>query len=248
MSPWHLEALRLWRTRRLIALVSVFVILGLGLPILSYYLPELVKSGSNGVQVVVPKQTPADSMAGFGHNAAQLGSLVIVVMAAATLAIDARPALAAFYRSRVRSPWVLLVPRAVALSLAATLALGLGILCAWYETAVLIDPLRGEALAAGFGLGALWVCFCVGVVALWASIARGVLPTAGASLGSLIVLSFISSFDRLSSWSPTAIDGSVANFVGPHHVGAPWHAVVVTILVTVALVGIAIWRFARRAI
>jgi hypothetical protein len=79
--------------------------------------------------------------------------VVIVVVAAASLAIDARPGLAAFYRSRVRRPSILVVPRYVATSLVATIALGLGVLCALYETSVLIGPMRPGALAAGYGLG-----------------------------------------------------------------------------------------------
>jgi hypothetical protein len=69
MSPWKLEALRLWRTRRLVALAGAFAILGLGIPILTYELPSLIKNGTGGIQVTVPRQTPADSLVSFGSNA-----------------------------------------------------------------------------------------------------------------------------------------------------------------------------------
>jgi ABC-2 type transport system permease protein len=189
MSPWRLEVLRLWRTRRLIALAAPFVLLGLGLPILTHDLPELAKHSSGGVRVIAPPPTPVDALRGFGQNAAQLGTLVIVVVAAATLAIDARPALAAFYRSRARRASILVLPRYVTVCLAATLSLGFGVLCVWYETDALIGPLRPGALAAGFGLEAFWVWFCVAVVALWASLARGVPAAVGATLASLLALS-----------------------------------------------------------
>ena len=92
MSPWRVEMLRVWRTRRLVALVAVFVLFGLGIPVLTYYLPEIVRhANTGGVQIILPRQTPADALIGFGQNAAQLGTLVVVVVAAASLAIDARP-------------------------------------------------------------------------------------------------------------------------------------------------------------
>jgi len=246
MSAWRLEALRLWRTRRLIALVVPFVLLGLGIPILTHDLPEIAKHSSEGVPVIAPPPTPVDALAGFSANAAQLGTLVIVVVAAASLTIDARPALAAFYRSRVRRASILVVPRYVAVSLAATLALGLGILCAWYATSLLIGPLHAGPLAAGYGLEVLWVCFSVGVVAAWASVARGVPAVAGASLASLLVLVFLSSIHALSSWSPTKLAVSVADLVRPQHPDIPWHAVAITMAGTVVLITISTWRFARR--
>lgn len=246
MSPWRLEALRLWRTRRAVGLVAPFVLLGLGIPILTHNLPELAKHASGGVRVIAPPPTSADAIAGFGANAAQLGTLVIVVVAAAGLAIDARPALAAFYRSRARRPSVLVVPRCVVVSLAATLALGLGVLCAWYETSALIGPLRLSALAAGYGLEVLWVWFCVGVVAAWASVARGVPAVAGASLASLLVLVFLSGIHALSSWLPSKLAASVADLVPPQHPDVPWHAAAITVAGTVVLIAISAWRLARR--
>ncbi len=247
MSPLWVEVLRLWRTRRLIALAAPFVLLGLGIPILTHHLPELAKHSSGGVRVIAPPPTPVDALRGFGGNAAQLGTLVVVVVAAASLAIDARPALAAFYRSRRRRPSVLVLPRYVAVCLAGMLALGLGVLCAWYATDALIGPLPPGGLAAGFGLEALWVCFCVGVVALWASLARGVPVIAGASLASLLALAFLSGIHALSSWSPSALGASVADLVGAHHPGVPWHALTITAVATVALVATSAWRLTQRA-
>jgi len=246
VSPWHLEAVRLWRTRRLIALVVPFVLLGLGIPILTHNLPELAKHASGSLRVIAPPPTPADAIAGFGANAAQLGTLVIVVVAAASLTIDARPSLAAFYRSRVRRPFVLVVPRYVAVSLAATLSLGLGVLCAWYQTSALIGPPRAGALAAGYGLEVLWVCFCVSLVAAWASVARSVPAVAGASLISLLALVFLGSIHSLSSWSPTALAASVADLVRPQHSGVPWHAFGITMGSTPVLIAISARRLARR--
>lgn len=246
MTPWRLELLRLWRTRRLVALIAPFILLGLGIPILTHNLPELARHASGGVRVIAPPPTPADALAGFAANAAQLGTLVIVVVAAANLTIDARPGLAAFYRSRVHRPSILVVPRYVAVSLAGALALGLGVLCAWYETSVLIGPLRAGALAEGYGLEALWVCFCVAVVAAWASVVRGVPAVAGASLGSLLALVFVSSIHAFSPWSPSALAASVADLARPQHPGVPSHALAITAPGTVVLVTIAAWRLARR--
>jgi hypothetical protein len=170
MSPWRLEVARLWRTRRLVAVGGAYVILGLSIPVLTYYLPSIVAhSDTGGLKLVVPRQTPADALVGCGQNAGQLGTLAVIVVAAAGLAIDARPALAAFYRTRARSGSRLLLPRYATTRAAAVVCFGLGILAAWYETSVLNGPLNAGTLAGGFGIETAWICVCVSVVALWDS-------------------------------------------------------------------------------
>lgn len=91
------------------------------------------------------------------------------------------------------------------------------------------------------------MCFCVAVVAAWASLARGVPAVAGASLASLLALAFLSGIHALSSWSPSALGSSAADLVGAHPSGVPWHALAVTAAGTVVLVATSAWRLARRA-
>lgn len=156
MGPWRLESLRMWRTRRLIALCATFLVLGLGEPVLTYYLPQLVKGGADkGVQIILAKQTPADAIDGFAGNVGQLGTLVVVIVAAANVAIDAHPGLAAFYRTRIHRPALLVVPRYVTTSAASIAALALGTLGAWYETIVLLGTVPLGALMTGLALEAL---------------------------------------------------------------------------------------------
>ena len=170
MGPWRLEALRAWRTRRLIALAATFLLFGLADPILTFYLPELVKGNANGIKISIPAQTPADGIAAFAGSVAQIGTLVVVIVAAASLAIDARPGLAAFYRTRLRRPTRLVLPRYLTITAAAIAAFALGTLGAWYETSVLLGPVPLAGLAAGFGLETLWLCFATAVAA--ASVSR----------------------------------------------------------------------------
>ncbi len=177
MGPWRLELLRVWRTRRVIALAATFLILGLGVPVLTYYLPELVKNAGNGVRIVAPKPTPADAIAGFASNVAQLGTLVVVVVAAANLSIDAHPALAAFYRTRVHRPILLVLPRYTVVTAASVATLALAALGAWYETTVLLGSVGFGALIGGLALEAIWFCFVTSIVAAFTSAIRGVLAS-----------------------------------------------------------------------
>src|SRR5690242_21648586 len=111
MTVWQLERARLLRTRRALTLAATFLLLGLGSPVLTYYLPDIVKSGGGGnVQIIVPPQTALDGMVSYTGNLDSLATLIVIVVAAATLCVDASPILAAFYRTRLRAP-ALLLPR-----------------------------------------------------------------------------------------------------------------------------------------
>jgi ABC-2 type transport system permease protein len=205
MSPWRLEYLRLLRTGRLVALAATFVVLGFGMPVLTYFLPQLIEGSGGDIEVVVPKQTAADGIVGYASNLAQIGSLVVVVVAAASFAIDARPSLGAYYRTRAPSIGRLLLPRAVALAAATGLSLVLGTLGAWYETSILLGSVDMAALAEGMLLMALWFGFVICLTVAVAGVQRGVLGVAGVTIGILLALVFLGSFSALASWLPTRL-------------------------------------------
>jgi ABC-2 type transport system permease protein len=129
---------------------------------------------------------------------------------------------------------------------AAVLALVLGVLAAWYETAVLIGPPRAVALAAGFALEAAWLCFAAATVAAWASVTPAVLATTGASLASLLALALLAEIPAVSGWSPTALAGSLGDLAKTHHATTLWHAVVIAVPSTIALLALAAWRLTHH--
>lgn len=247
MGPWHLELLRMWRTRRWIALVATFVILGLGLPVLTYFLPDLISGADKSLQIVVPKQTAADAIAGFANNGGQLGTLVLVVVAAASLAIDAHPALSAFYRTRVRRADLLVLPRYVVVTAASVVALILGTLGAWYETTVLFSSVNFGALAGGVGLEAVWLCFVASIVLLFSSVFRSVLGVVGWAVAFLLTLALLTNLGAIASWLPTRLAASVGDLV-QRPAGDIWHAVVVAVFGTAIGLAVGVYLLGRREI
>lgn len=245
MGPWRLELLRCWRTRRAIALAATFLILGLGIPVLTYYLPELANGAKDGLQIHIPKQTAHDAIAGFANNVGQLGTLVVVIVAAATMAVDARPGVAAFYRTRLRRPAQLVLPRYVVVTAASIAALALGTFGALFETSVLIGPVSFAALMAGLGLEALWLCFATSIVTLFASAIRGVLGVVGASIVLFLALVLLEGLPSAFSWFPTSLSGSVSDLV-QRPAGEIWHAILISGVSGVAALALAVNRFGQR--
>lgn len=246
MSIWRLEWLRAWRTRRIVALGAIFLILGLGSPVLTYYLPEIVKNSNNsGVQIVVPKQTAADGIRSFTGNLAQLGTLVVAIVASASLAFDAQPALSAFYRTRLRSSARLVLPRMAVVDGATAAMLALGFLGAWYETTVLLGSVSALGILAGFAVTSLWFCFVISIVAAVASVLRSVLAVAGTSTGLLLALSLMGSLSSRFDWLPTKLAGSAADVVMRQSSGV-WPAVIAGFTASIVATGFALMQFSRR--
>jgi ABC-2 type transport system permease protein len=245
VGAWRLELVRLWRTRRAVALGATFVILGLGIPVLTYYLPDLVKHAGNGVKIIAPRQTPADAIEGFASNGAQLGTLVVAIITASSVAIDAHPVIAAFYRTRVQRPAFLLLPRYLTVTAASITALALGTLGAWYETEILLGHVNVGALLGGLGLQALWICFVASVVTLATTTTRSVASAVGLSIAALLALALLGNFSSASSWVPTRLSASSADLLRHHTVGV-WHAILVTTLATITTLALAIDRLGKR--
>ncbi|GAA1654404.1 hypothetical protein GCM10009733_059660 [Nonomuraea maheshkhaliensis] len=246
MSLWQLEWLRLVRTRRLIAILGAYLFFGLTGPLTARYLDQILGSiGTEGVQVRFPPPTPADGIAQFTGNAAQIGLLVVVLAAASALAFDARREMAVFLRTRVRGMAAIILPAYAVTTGAAVTGLITGTAAAWYETAVLLGGPPPAGMLIGLACGALFLAFAVALTALAAALTRSVAGTAGAALAALLTLAVA---DGLTGalWLPTRLAGAMEELVrGEPATGLPL-AVAVTATLTMVALAAAVALTGRR--
>ena len=249
MSPWRVEWLRLVRTRRLIALGGVFVFFGFIEPLGTYYLPDLLRHSAGGLKIVIPRPVPADGISSYASNALLIGLIVMVFVAASACMVDARPALSAFYRTRTRDFWQLLYPRAAVAACAGVGAYLLGLLCAWYETGVLIGAPGTAAMAESAVLVSVYLVFAVAVTAAASTLARSTLATAIWSIAFLLVISVAAAVPQLKQWLPAALTDAPDALV--RHTAAVHYylpAVAVCVVGVIGLVLAARWRGSNREV
>ena len=246
MSLWKLEWIRLFRTKRWIALVGVYVFFGLVGPLSARYIREILESFGGDVQVVVPDPVAADGIASYVSNAAQIGLMVAVGIAAAALAFDARPQMGVFLRTRVRHVREIIWPRYLVVTAAVAGSFALGSVAALYESTVLMGSLPLGRWLIGTLLGCLHLAFAVAVVAAIAGKVQSVLVTAISAIGVLLVLPLIGVAPSVGEWLPShlvgAIDGLIRGNPLPDYVGAA----VVTLLLTAGALWIATRWAAQR--
>jgi ABC-2 type transport system permease protein len=208
----RLEWLRLWRTNRLLVLVLVFAFFGLLGPLTAAYLPELIglASQSEGIEVTVPDPVAADGIAQYLGNITQIGLIAVAAVGAMAMAVDARPGLAAFYRTRQPGVAAWIMPRWVATTLAAAVAWTVGLLAAVYETVVLIGDLPLPQMVAGWAFWIVYLAFAVAVVALASGVVRSTVAVTVLAAGLLIAIGVLGVVPQIKEWVPGYLVGAPA--------------------------------------
>ena len=213
MSLWRLEWLRLFRTPRALSLGAVYLAIGLIEPVATRYASTLLAHVGNGAEVRLPKPTPVQALSSYVSEATLIGLIVLVSVAASAYGFDARPGLAAFFRTRVRGMWRLVAPRFTAYAVGGAVAYLIGTLAAWYETRLLIGSLPVGGLLAGLLCGAVYLAFAVAVTAFAASLTRTTVASVGITLGILLALPLLADVHAISNWVPSALIGAPADLV-----------------------------------
>jgi ABC-2 type transport system permease protein len=218
-------------------------------PLITRNLASIVKSsgGGSNIQVIVKHQTAVDGLDAYLKYAQQIGILVIVLIAAAALAYDSRPEAAAFLRTRATARQIIL-PKFIVTGGAAALAYIVGSLVAWYESDVLLGHLPVGQTLTGTAFGALFVVFVVAMVMLAASVFRGMIAVAVASLGLVIVISILGGLGVDQGWLPTHLLGSLSDLPKGAAVETYLTASAVALTATVAAIAAAPALSARREI
>lgn len=249
MNVWRLELLRLIRTRRWIALFGIYLFFGFLGPFTARYLNEILArtAGQQGGLVVeLPPPTPHDGIAQYVSNVAQLGVLVVVVIAAGAFFMT--PEIATFLRTRVERMSGIMVPKYLMASAGAIAAFLLGSGAAWYETEILLGNLPISHMLAGIGYGVLSLLFVVAVVAAVSARATSMLSTVLISIVALLLLPILGLIKGVNDWLPTSLVSAMGPLAGGAAIGDYVKAAVVAIVMIAMLLVLAVRGHASREI
>jgi ABC-2 type transport system permease protein len=248
MTLWRLEWVRLMRTGRVMILIAVFFAMGLLGPLSVRYLPELLESAGGDPASIstLPPVTAEFSMAAFLSNAIQLGLLAVAFVGAAALAIDAKPEISVYFRSRASIPQIL-APRYVFNAGATVIAFAFGVVTAVVATGVLIEwPPAADTVVASL-LVVVYLVFVVALIALFGSLVRRVPATALLTIGSLIALSIIGLYQPVEEYLPSHLVGGFETVIAGGDF-TYWPAIIVTLILTAACLSIARIRLEQREV
>lgn len=248
MSLWRLELLRLLRTHRWAILLGVYGVFGVLGPVTAAYLDEILARFGGGVTVTTPEPGPVDGIAQFLGNASQLGLLAVVIVGAGALAVDVRPEVAAFLRTRVERSRTLLWPRYVVAVGAAFVALAVGTGLAWALTGALLGPLPTGPMIIGTLLGGVYLAFALAVLAAVAGFARSQATAVLATLVVLLTLPMVGLVAPVGPWLPSELLAAVGELVAGAPTSAFARSTAMSAVSIAGLLAVAAARSERREI
>lgn len=247
MNLWKLEWIRLVRTKRVIGIVGVYVFFGLLGPLTARYMEQIVENFGGGVEIVVPEPMAADGITSYVANAAQIGLLVSVGIAAAALTFDAKPQMGIFLRTRVANVRQIIVPRYVVVTAAIVVSFILGSIAALYESVVLLGSLPIDGWLIGTLLGCLYLIFAIAVVAAVAGKSQSILFTVMISVGIMLALPIIGAAPAVAEWLPSHLVGAADGLVRDGSFSDYLPATAVTLGLTMAALWLAVhWAEQRE--
>lgn len=206
-SALRKELQQQWRTKRALVVVAVFLLFGLGSPLLAKYTPEMLRAveGAEQFADLIPSPTRSDSLEQYVKNLTQFGFIIAIVLGMGSVAGEKERGTAAMILSKPIPRWAYVVSKFVSLATIYGLALLLAALGAFYYTDVLFGPLQFGPFMLGNLLLWIWLLDFAAVTLLGSVVARTSGAAAGVALIGSVVLLLSGSLPKIGSFAPSAL-------------------------------------------
>jgi ABC-2 type transport system permease protein len=254
------EIVQQWRTRRMLVLGAVFLVFGMGSPLLSKLLPEILRSvqGAEQFASLMPVPSAADAMGQYIKNLYQFGFLLAILLAMGAVVGEKETRVAPMILSKPMPRWAFIAGKFAAQGAMYLVAFILSGISAYYYTWILFGPLDPGPFILMNGLLLLWTLPFVGLSLLGSVLGKSTASAGGIAVGLCIGLSLAGSIPQygallpggLLGWATQAgqaaagIHPALSNLVAasiaqlPVNGGALASAIVVCVLCLVLSIGI----------
>ncbi|MBI2861514.1 MAG: ABC transporter permease subunit [Chloroflexi bacterium] len=215
------------RTYKLLIVAVVFLLLGMTTPLMTKYLPELIKLAGEEIKVEFPTPTAVMALKEYADNIVQIGLLVAVLIGMGSIARERERGTAAMILSKPVSRGAFVVAKLLAGSVTLTLSLAAGALAGYFYTLVLFGAASTQAFIGLNVLLALFLMMCFSVTLFFSSLLKSSVAAGGLALAFLVGQSLIASIPRIGEYFPgQTISWGVRMVSGAE--GNSWPAVAVT--------------------
>lgn len=198
------ELLQQWRTKRVLVVLTVFVLFGLFSPLLAYFTPELLRgiAGAEMFAELIPTPSAVDAIGQYLKNLSQFGFIIAVLLGMGAVAGEKERGTAALLLSKPLPRWAFILSKFTAQTVVYVggfLIAGLG---AYFYTVVLFGALDFGLFMAINGLLFLWLMVFVAAALLGSVLGSGVGAAAGIGLGGAVALLLAGNLPRVGPLMP----------------------------------------------
>lgn len=202
------EVLEQWRTRRLVIVGIVFLLFGIGSPLLAKYTPELLKAigtGVPGAVIQLPPPTTADAVAQLAKNVGQLGVVVAILLAMGAVAAEKERGTAAFVLTLPAGRGAFLGAKLVAIGFTLLVAIALAAAGDWLYTTILFESLAVPGFVALAVLLWLQMLAFAAITFLASTVSGSQLVAGGVGFVVFVALSIVAALPVIGDWTPLAL-------------------------------------------
>jgi ABC-2 type transport system permease protein len=239
------EIIESFKTFKLLIVVAVLLLLGLGTPLLLKFLPEI--SGDQ-VPISIPEFGAFDAIQSWLSTLSQIGLLIMVLIAMGAIAQERERRTAVMTLSKSAGFGAFITAKLAALILILGIGLFLGAAGCYLYTVVLL----GNFSAADFLfinlLAGFYLVVCLSVTVMYSAFFRNQLAAGGLAFITLIGLVLISNIPVIGDYTPSSLMNWAAQ-ISKGTEGNPWPSLVVSLAVSCAIIVAAVvigWQVLKR--
>jgi len=240
------ELTQQWRSRRALVVGVVFLVFGMGSPLLAKFTPEMLHMipGAEQFADLIPTPTTADALGQYIKNLTQFGFILALLLGMGAVAGEKERGTAALILSKPLPRWAFILSKFVAQALVYLLAFGLAAFGAAYYTGLLFEPLAPGPFLLGNLLLWVWLLTFAAVVLLGSTLASSTGVAAGIGFGGAVALLLAGSTPRYGALAPAGLVGwaSQLGLAGPEVANGGALAASVVWIVVCLIVAVAVFE------
>jgi ABC-2 type transport system permease protein len=198
------ELRQLWRTKRILVMGAVFLIFGMGSPLIAKLTPQILGSieGAEVFADLIPEPTAGDAMLQYIDNLSQFGFILVVLLAMGMVVGEKERKTIPMVLSKPMPRWAFITSKFFAQTLMYLLMFTLSSLGAYYYTLILFESLNFGAFLLLNGLLLLWMLTFVALSMLGSTLGKTTVAAGGIGLGLSVALMLAGSLPLYGSLLP----------------------------------------------
>jgi ABC-2 type transport system permease protein len=201
------EVRQLWRTKRMLVTGAVFLVFGMGSPLIAKIIPDIFRSvpGMEQFAGLIPVPSAADAMDQYLKNLTQFGFLLAVLLGMGAVVGEKEQGVAPMILSKPMPRWAFLAGKFTAQSAMYLVCLLLSGAGAYYYTGILFGPLEtGPFLLANILLW-LWLLTFVALALLGSTLGKTTAAAGGIGLALSALMMLAGSIPRYGVLFPQGL-------------------------------------------
>ncbi len=227
------------KTHKLLIVLVVFLFLGMGTPLMLNYLPDIVNSGG-GTEIPMPDFTGADAASEFFGSIAQIGMVVVILVAMGAVARERERGTALLTLSKPVGRDMFIAAKLAVLAVIFGISLILGSAFCYLYICILFGSIGAASYIAATALLGLFLLVCISITLLCSSIFKSATAAGGLALAIIVLLWALSAIPNIGSYAPMGILSWGNNLVFGKGSSA-WGSLAISLGLAVAF-GVGAWQ------